>query len=500
MSFAIRLFVGYFLIVGLAAWFILSFFSREVEPGVRQGAEDALVDSANLLAEIIAPQLAYGSLAQGDLLRAVSSAKVRPLAASIHGNLKDSVDLRLYITDAKGMVVFDSEFQDVGKDYSRWRDVYLALRGEYGARSTRDIADDENSSVMFVAAPVVYAGQVIGVLSLGKPTSTVLRYANNARQRVRELGLILLLASGAIGLLFTVWLSHSVNQLRNYARKVAEGEPAQLPTSGGRQLTELAWALENMREKLEGKQYVEQYVQSLTHEMKSPLTAIRASAELLPGAPEAVQLEFVDTIVEQTQRLQLVIDRLLVLARVEQLQQPASASVLGTQAWVESVVASRASRAQGRSIAMRVLVQPQAQHAAVQGDLFLLQQALGNLLDNALDFSPTGSTVLIEIVLEQSPAAGMRQIIRIRDEGAGVPDYALGHLFERFYSLPRPETGQKSTGLGLAFVREVMRIHQGEVSLVNRTDGLGAQAQLVLPVVFVQQAKEGAVQSAEDKA
>lgn len=485
MSFSIRLFLGYFLIVGLAAWFILSFFSREVEPGVRQGAEDALVDSANLMAEIIAPQLAYGSLAQGELLRAVSSAKVRELSANIHGNLKDSVDLRLYITDAQGIVLFDSEFKDVGQDYSRWRDVSLALRGQYGARSTRDIPEDENSSVLYVAAPIVYQGEMVGVLTLGKPTRTVLRYANNARQRVRELGLILLLASAAIGLLFTVWLSRSINQLRNYARKVAEGEYAQLPTSGGRQLTELARALGNMREKLEGKQYVEHYVQSLTHEMKSPLTAIRASAELLPGAPEAVQMEFVETILEQSQRLQLVIDRMLVLARVEQLQQPASASTLSTRAWVESVVASRASRAYSKTISVRLNVQPQAQHAAVQGDPFLLQQALGNLLDNALDFSPTGSTVTIDIALESSPAHGMRQIIRIRDEGSGVPDYALEHLFERFYSLPRPETGHKSTGLGLAFVREVMRIHQGEVSLLNRTDGRGAQAQLALPAVLM---------------
>ncbi|THT97466.1 two-component system sensor histidine kinase CreC [Lampropedia puyangensis] len=482
MNFAIRLFVGYFLIVGLAAWFILSFFSREVEPGVRQGTEDALVDSANLLAEIVAPQLAYGALAQGDLLRAISSAKVRQPAASIHGNLKDSIDLRLYITDAKGVVLLDSEFQDVGKDFSRWRDVYLALGGQYGARSTRDIPDDENSSVMYVAAPIVHEGRIVGALSLGKPTRTVLRYANNARQRVRELGLILLVASGAIGLVFTLWLSHSINQLRNYARKVADGEPAQLPTSGGRQLTELARALENMREKLEGKQYVEHYVQSLTHEMKSPLTAIRASAELLPGAPEPDHAAFVQTILEQTQRLQLVIDRLLALARVEQLQQPATSSTVLTQQWVQTVVNSRASRAQGKAIEVRVQVHPQAQTVGIHGDQFLLHQALGNVLDNALDFSPVGSTVTIEVALTQSPAHGTQQTIMVKDEGGGIPDYALAHLFERFYSLPRPETGQKSTGLGLAFVREVMRIHQGEVSMHNRQDQQGAQAQLVLPV------------------
>ncbi|RRD65192.1 two-component system sensor histidine kinase CreC [Comamonadaceae bacterium OH2310_COT-174] len=486
MSFAIRLFIGYFLIVGLAAWFILGFFSREVEPGVRQGTEDTLVDSANLLAEILAPQLAQGRLQHAELQRALQAAKSRQPEANIHGNLKNHMDLRLYITDTRGIVLFDSESEAVGRDFSRWRDVYLALRGHYGARSTRDRPGDENSSVMYVAAPIIDQGNLVGVLSLGKPSHSVAQYAHNARQRVRQLGLLLLLASGAIGVLFTAWLSHSIHRLRDYARRVAEGQRAQLPTSGGRHLTELARALEHMRHKLDGKQYVEHYVQSLTHEMKSPLTAIRAAAELLPGAPEPDQRQFAQTILEQSERLQRIIDRLLALARVEQLQAPASARTVPTRQWVQQVVDSRATRLQHKGLGVDVRCQGAAQALAVHGDQFLLQQALGNVLDNALEFSPPGGRITIDIE-PWPPGPGQpqpqprMQAITVRDQGAGIPDYALGHLFERFYSLPRPDTGQKSTGLGLAFVREVMRIHQGEIDIANAADGPGAQARLVLP-------------------
>ncbi|MDO4706684.1 MAG: two-component system sensor histidine kinase CreC [Comamonadaceae bacterium] len=505
MSFAIRLFLGYFLIVGLAAWFILGYFSREVEPGVRQGTEDTLVDAAHLLAESIAPHMAQGRLDENSLLRAARAVQQRQPQANIHGNLKQSIELRLYVTDAHGIVLFDSLGRDAGRDYSRWRDVHLALRGQYGARSTRDVAEDENSSVMYVAAPVVHEGRVLGVLALGKPSRTVAQYANNARQRVRQLGLILLLASAAIGVFFTAWLTHSITALREYARKVADGQSAKLPTGGGSQLTELARALEHMRQKLDGKQYVEHYVQSLTHEMKSPLTAIRAAAELLPDAPAQERAQFGQTIVEQTERLQLVIDRLLELARVEQLHAPAQAQTVPTRQWVQQVLASRRTRLQARGMAVQVQESPAfaaladakggapasapvpaSAEPAVQGDQFLLQQALGNVLDNALDFAPAGSAITLTLALA-APAAGQPplQTITVRDRGSGLPPYAQAHVFRRFYSLPRPDTGRKSTGLGLAFVREVMRIHQGRIEIANASDGPGAVVCLSLPLATV---------------
>ena len=70
--------------------------------------------------------------------------------------------------------------------------------------------------------------------------------------------------------------------------------------------------------------------------------------------------------------------------------------------------------------------------------------------------------------------------ISVRDQGQGTPDYALEHMFERFYSLPRPATGRKSTGLGLAFVREVARLHGGSADFANRPEG-GALARIRLP-------------------
>jgi two-component system sensor histidine kinase CreC len=105
------------------------------------------------------------------------------------------------------------------------------------------------------------------------------------------------------------------------------------------------------------------------------------------------------------------------------------------------------------------------------GERFLLRQALANLLQNALDFSPPDGCVELRSIQESGRIAFI-----VEDEGPGVPDYALGRVFERFYSLPRPLSGQKSTGIGLSLVREIARLHGGDASLGNRPEGKGARA------------------------
>ena len=473
MNIAIRLFLGFFLVVGVAAWFVLNIFSKEVQPGVRQAAEDVLVDTAHLLAELAAPELAAGRIADGNFARAVAAAIGRTPNASIWGVSKESVDLRVYLTDARGILVFDSAGGAPGADYSQWIDVARVLRGEYGARSTRDDPQQPSTSVMYVAAPVRVADRLVGVVSVGRPTLSLQPYTVRAAQRVREGGFWLLALSAAIGTLFTLWLTWSLNRLRDYARSVAAGQRAVLPVQGGRQLSELAHALAEMRAKLDGKQYVETYVQNLAHELKSPLSAIRGAAEVLHDElPAAERERFVSHIDEQTQRMQLIIDRLLALARIEQLQRPEDSRPLALLELARETVAGRQPELEAHGLRVTITGEPAAE---TRGDPFLLRQALANLLDNAIAFSPDGGEIEIAV-----RSAGATQVVEVRDHGPGAPDYALPKVFERFYSLARPATGRKSTGLGLAFVREVARLHGGEARFENAPSG-GAIARIVLP-------------------
>jgi two-component system sensor histidine kinase CreC len=105
--------------------------------------------------------------------------------------------------------------------------------------------------------------------------------------------------------------------------------------------------------------------------------------------------------------------------------------------------------------------------AVVHGELFLLRQAINNLLDNALDFTPEGGIIFLRTSLENS-----RLVLSIANQGDPIPEFAFARLTERFFSLPRPATGKKSTGLGLSFVQEVVVLHGGNLELCNTDEGV----------------------------
>ncbi|TWH16552.1 two-component system sensor histidine kinase CreC [Pseudoxanthomonas taiwanensis] len=461
MRLGLRLFLGFFLIVGLAAFFVLRVFVDEVKPGVRQAMESTLVDTANALAVMAAADLKAGRIAEGDFARQLAEAARRDPGARIWDVPKRGIDLRVTVTDARGIVVYDSRGRDLGRDNSRWNDVYRTLRGEYGARSSPEAPGDHAHTVMHVAAPVHDPddpGRLIGVLTVARPNRSLEPFIEAGQRRMLHQGAWLVGLSALVAVLVTAWLSRRIGRLARYARAVAAGEPAAPPPPGRDELGDLARALEDMRRKLEGKAYVEQYVQSLTHEMKSPLAAIRGAAELLQEPlPEAERQRFARNILQQQGRLTETIDKLLALAEVEQ------------HGWLQRREPRLA--AAGVDLCLELPAQP----PRVAGDPFLLRQALGNLLDNALAFAPRGSMLVLALAEE-----GGQAVLRVLDRGPGVPDYALERVFERFYSLPRPDGQPRSSGLGLPFVREVARLHGGRAWLGNRAGG-GAEAGLALP-------------------
>ena len=171
MRIGMRLLLGYFLIVAVAAWFVLSIFVQEIKPGVRRAKEGTLIDTATLLASVARDDLLSGDPVHGQLARAFERLHNSPFRANIGGISKVRNEYHVYMTDAQGKVLFDSTGQAVGQDYSRWNDVWLTLRGQYGARSTLRDPTDPESSVMYVAAPIIDGGKTIGVLSVGKPNA-----------------------------------------------------------------------------------------------------------------------------------------------------------------------------------------------------------------------------------------------------------------------------------------------------------------------------------------
>jgi two-component system sensor histidine kinase CreC len=474
MRFSLRIFLGFFLLVFILGLYGLKLVRDEIKPAVRQATEESLVDMANTLAEMVGPDLVAGRVQQSQLAQALSAVALRRPAAKVWGVNKNEVAFRVYVTDATGRVVMDSTGRDLGADYSNWRDVALTLRGEYGVRTTRSDPANPLSSVMYVAAPILGpapARPIIGVLTVVKPNSHLQPYIEKAEQHLVSLAWGLLVACLALGAIFSWGLSRGISRLTRFAQGVSEGE--RLPTPhfvANRELSGLAHALGRMREQLDGRAYTEQTIHALTHELKSPLTGIRASAELM-GEPltPAEHQRFAGHILAETARMQQIVDRLLDLARIEAMDQ-VQGQWFDLGETLAPMLKALAVQLGARTWDLRL---PDA--ASMWGDSFLISQAVRNLLQNALDATPDGGHIDFSARQE-----GPNWVLQVDNTGQAVPDFAVDRVFERFYSLPSPHRKGKGSGLGLALTQAIAHLHGGQVSLQNRPEG-GVQARLVLP-------------------
>lgn len=469
MRMGMRLLLGYFLIVAVAGWFVFSIFVQEVKPGVRRAMEGTLIDTATLMAELAKEDLLTGNTQHGRLAKAFVDLHDRPIKANISGIEKVRNEYHLYMTDARGKVVFDSAGRATGQDYSRWNDVWLTLRGQYGARSTKSDPDDPDSTVMYVAAPILHNGKIVGVLSIGKANNTMTPVIKRSERRILWAGGALLGIALMIGGLMVWWINRSISKLVRYADSVTLEQPVPLPDVGSSELRKLASALESMRVKLEGKKYIEQYVHALTHELKSPLAAVRGAAEILQEMPPpAVAARFTHNILTQNARMQALVEKLLLQAKVESRVEILPGTV-SLNMLFRDLCESRGIQMERKGLTFEC----HETDLLVAGEAELLAEALGNLLDNAIDFTPAGGLIALTAQPQEE-----KVLIRVTDSGSGIPVYAIDRLFERFYSLPR-EDGHKSSGLGLAFVREVARLHRGSITLVNLSP-CGTEATLTL--------------------
>ncbi len=473
MSIRRRIFLGIILLFSIGFYFLIDRIVDEISMRYRESTEEPLVDASRVLAAIASASTVAGKINIALFRGGFNEVHTQIFSAQIFGLLKNHVDLHVYITDRLGIVIFDSNSaENEGQDFSQWRDVYLTLQGKYGAR-TSPFEGDEEMKMIYVASPILLNQDLIGVLSVGKPTHSSNQFAQAAQQKLIVGGAIVCLIFIVIGLLLGVWVTRPIQELTDYARAVRDGKRVKRPNLGSSEMEELGIAFEQMRDALNGKNYIENYVQTLTHEIKSPLSAIRGAAELLEdNLATAQRLVFLQNIHLESDRIGQIVDNLLLLSSLESRKYINSPELVSVEEMIDEIDKTLKPLLLVKEI--NLLLKGDRSYT-IKGDSNLIRLALMNVLQNAIDFSLQRSAIEFSISHNNK---GIE--FQIRDHGSGIPDYADKRIFERFYSLKRPETGRKSSGLGLSLVWEIILLHQGEVTLKNHPQG-GAVARLFFP-------------------
>lgn len=414
MSVRMQVFLALAVIVGAFAFGLGIMVVDRIEARAVRIATQAAHDEAAAIAGILAGEL---DRTGGDIESVVKRLEVER---------RRGADLRMRLIDAQGRLIFPANAQ-----------VEQRLPG-----------------LVMEDAPIVVRGVVQGSVRVLKPTVVMKNLLADMAPTVLVISLVL----GAAAALAAAWIGRAIaspiESLSAFSERVSAGErSAAPPPAFGREVTRLSRSLDSMRRELEGRPFVEIFAQDLSHELKNPVAAIRASAELLEESaldePDQAR-RFVRRILEATLRIERLLSELLSLARIE---------ARGAEAFEPLELGTIARRAlEGFTEAAPRIDARLGAELRVRGDSRWLVRAVSNLIDNALAHSPAGSPVTVRV--ERGNDCGL---LSVENEGK-IPAYVRDRLFRRFVTT-RAEKG--GTGLGLAIVRAVVEAHGGKIELMS---------------------------------
>ena len=410
------------------------------------------------------------SLVEDDL-RAPGTAGDAGVAQVAEGYARET-GARVAVTGPTGSVIADTDPPAPGERTLRTRpEVQTALGGSVatGSRYSATLGTD----LLYVAEPVAAGGQVYGSVRITYPASEVTQGARNYWLLLAAVGLITLAAVAIVGWLIARWVARPLARLGASATAVGAGDLAlRAPEDAGppevRALAHRFNVMVAQVEELVGAQ--EAFVADASHQLRTPLTAMRLRIENLGAAAGPAGEADVDAALREVDRLSHLVDSLLALARAERGEAataPVDVSALVTaraDAWTDLAAES--------GVAVRREVEDGVRVVLADG---VLEQVIDNLVDNAVQASGHGGTVLVGVA-----AVGGTVRIMVTDSGPGMGDDDKAHAFDRFWRSPTSRAGAGS-GLGLPIVRRLVEGARGTVRLEDAPGGQGLRAVVELP-------------------
>jgi two-component system sensor histidine kinase CreC len=475
-----KVFVFHLAVLILPLAYISFKVRTSIETSYLHSTEEGMIDTAAAVSELYARL--YGQYGADSEKVAAEFSKVfsnlnetYEIKARLFGFTRAEVDSRLLVYDPAGRVIFDTKGIATNQDFSKWADVSHALKGEYGSRSELDKGHQRVN--IYSTLPVFVDGKTVGAVSVSKSTNRIRNFILRSLRGFIWPGVIALVLATAMAYALSAYITRIIWDLAWRAERVAAGESnVRLETWTRSELGTLARAVERMREKLEGKAYVEEMATNLSHELKTPLAAIRGSAELLEGPASndpAARSKFLANIQSEVARLDRIVSELLKLSRIEAHQAGAEVASIDARLVAKEI----AEMYQRRSVDLNLKFEADVAETPLPLRIaeMQLKQLLTNLLDNAMQFTASGRAVWFRAERKESTVE-----FEVRDEGSGIEPELLPKIFDRFFTTANPRTGNRGTGLGLAIAKSIATANGGTIS-VESESGCGSVFTVTFP-------------------
>ena len=399
--------------------------------------------------------VALASLAE-DALEQRASAP--PAVARLARRYQRDTGGRVVVVDAQGRALVDSESQGVGADFSSRPEIAAALDGTVatGTRHSNTLGTD----LLYVAVPAASGGIVHGAVRITYPTSEVDERVRRYWLVLAAIAAVVLAVAVALAGGFARWIVRPLSRVEEAAGEVAAGNlNVRVPATGPPELRRLAGSFNEMVVQLGSLLHSqEQFVADASHQLRTPLTALRLRLENLARDGDGRREGEFEAALEELERLSALVDGLLTLARADRAA--STPAELDVASGLGERVDAWSALAEEQQVRLVARVEGRLHALATPGRL---EQVLDNLLANALEVAPTGSD--IELTAARS---GPWVEIRIRDRGPGMSSEEIAHAFDRFWRGGADEAG---FGLGLAIVQRLVHADGGEIELRPREGG-----------------------------
>ena len=392
--------------------------------------------------------------------RAGLDALVRGAARSVRG--------RVIVVNARGRLIADSSGsgRGLGADYGTRPEIARALNGRADQRERRSATLDQD--LLATAVPVVEDGQPVGAVRITQSMEAVDRAVRRAWLGLAGVGVLVLLLGLGAGALIAGQIARPVVRLVETARRVAEGDlGARAPVEGSAEQRTLARTFNDMTARVQRLVASQrEFVADASHQLRTPLTGLRLRLEEVQVETDDPQVRAdVDAALTEVDRLSLMVTELLELSRAGERDVP------GEPVPLDDAARRAADRWAAEAALRDQRVVATGDAGAVHASRADLDRVLDALIENALHYSPAGTTVTVAAV----PGA-----VTVRDEGPGLTGGEHEAVFERFHRGSAGRGGPGGTGLGLPIARELARRWGGDVTLADAPGG-GAVAHLTLP-------------------
>jgi len=398
------------------------------------------------------------------------SAKSRADLKNVLQKYRTNSQAVVIVTDSIGSVIASTDpYIAVGEDFKTRPEIATALSGTVA--TGRRFSTTLNYEMLYVAVPMVKGEKVYGAVRITFPASVVDGIVNS---RLRTLGLVAgmtLLFAVIIALLLATSITRRLDKLRNVTEEFTAGnhEVRADSDTGAAEIRSLSYSFNKMADQLTSLLAAQRtFAGDASHQLRTPLTALQLrlerAGELIESDPAAAT-ERLDAALVETERLQNIVEGLLVLSRTENQATIASVAIELNPIVQERVTTWQALAGES-NVTLKVSNFASIQILAIPG---VLEQVIDNYLDNALHFSPAGSTIIVSLTQAQGYTT-----IHVIDEGPGLAEEDLERAFNRFW---RAQSDAFGTGLGLAIVERLVRACAGTVKLENvQPHGIDAQA------------------------